>query len=69
MRKHVVALLTFGLSFAVCQTNFTISKQNLEDPSEDLPEFPCKYPASGENGGSTVPAHPVLQDARRQPSC
>ena len=48
MHKQIVALLAFGLSFAVCQTNFTISKQNLTDPSQDLPEFPCDYAASGE---------------------
>ena len=60
MHKQVVALLAFGLSFAVCQTNFTISKQDLTDPSQDLPEFPCDNPASGKNRTATVPAHPTF---------
>ena len=61
MHKQIVALLAFGLSFAVCQTNFTISKQNLTDPSQDLPEFPCDHAASGKIRTSTVPAHPLFQ--------
>ena len=60
MHKQIVALLAVGLSLAVGQTNFTISTQNLTDPSQNLPEFPCDYPSSGENWTSTVPAHPTF---------
>ena len=61
MHKQIVALLAFGLSFAVGQTNFTISTQNLTDPSQNLPEFPCDYPSSGEQLDINSASSPQIQ--------